>query len=70
MDVLQLHEQERDAVDEAHNIGATSVQRSLYPELAHYEEVVVLCIVEVKYTQRSGFHVPMRVSVCHLNAVA
>ena len=42
MNVLQLHEQERDTVDEAHDIGAASVNRSLDPELAYGEEMVFL----------------------------
>ncbi len=70
VDVLQLHEQQRDAVDETDDVGAAEIQRPLDPELAHDEKVVVLCVIEIENTQRPGFHTPARVPVRHLHAVA
>ena len=70
VDVLQLHEQERHAVDETDDIGSAVVQRPLDPELAHGKEVIALCIVEIEHAQRPGLHAAARVPVCHLHAVA
>ena len=70
VDVLQLHEQERDAVDETDKVGAAAVERPLDPQLAHREEVVVLGIVEVEDAQGARLHAAARVPVRDLHAVA
>ena len=69
-DVLQLHEQERDAVDEADQVGASAVERPLDPQLAHREEVVVLGVVEVEDAQATRLHAAARVAIRDLHAVA
>ena len=70
VDVLQLHEQEGDAVDETDQVGAASVERPLDPQLAHREEVIVLRIVEVEHAQGTRLHAAPRVPICDLHAVA
>ena len=70
VDVLQLHEQERDAVDEADQVGAAAVERPLDPQLAHREEVVVLGVVEVEDAQSARLHAAARVPIRDLHAVA
>ena len=42
VDVLQLHEQQRQAVDEADDVRAAAVEVAPHPQLAHAEEMVVL----------------------------
>ena len=70
VDVLQLHEQQRNAVHEACEVGAAPVQRPLDPELAHDEKVVLLRLAEVEYAQRPGLLAAARFPVRHLHAVA
>ena len=39
VDVLAFHEQERDAVDEPHDVRATAVDVAAHPQLAHAKEI-------------------------------
>ena len=48
VDVLQLDEQQRHAVDEADDVRAPAVELPLDPQLAHAEEVVVLGVSKSK----------------------
>ena len=70
VDVLQLHEQERDAVDETDQVRAAAVERPLDPQLADREEVVVLGVPEVEDAQGTGLHATARVPIRDLYAVA
>ena len=58
VDVLQLHEQERDAVDETDQVSAAAVERPLDPQLAHREEVIVLGVLQSR--RRAGYASPCR----------
>ncbi len=49
--VFQLHEQQRDAVDEADDVRPAAVKIALYPELAHGKKVVVGRLVEIEDPQ-------------------
>ena len=50
-DVLQLHEQQRQAVDEPDDIRPAAVQIAPHPQLPHAEEMVVLGNIEVEDPQ-------------------
>ena len=39
--VLQLHEQQRQTVDKAHDVGTALIQRALHPQFPHAQEVVL-----------------------------
>ncbi len=51
MDVLQLDEEERDAVDEAQDVGPAAVGVARDPQLAHDQEAVVGRLPEVEDAQ-------------------
>ncbi len=51
VDVLALHKQQRQSIDEAHDVGAPAVEIAPHPQLAHAQEVVVLRRFEIKDPQ-------------------
>ncbi len=44
-DVLQLHEQQRQAVDKTDDVRPATVQIAAHPQLPHAEEIVVLRVI-------------------------
>ena len=52
VDVLALHENQRNAVDKADQVRPAPVDVAAYPELAHRHEVVFFRMVEVEDLQR------------------
>ena len=45
--VFQLHEEQRNAIHEAHNVGTAAVQSAMHPQLAHAKELVLVGRSEV-----------------------
>ena len=50
-DVLQLHEQQRQAVDKADDVRPAAVQITAHPQLAHAEEIIVFRAIEIEHPQ-------------------
>ena len=50
-DVLQLHEQQRQAVDKADDVRPAAVQIAAHPQLAHAEELIVFRAIEIEHPQ-------------------
>ena len=69
VDVLQLHEQQRDAVDEADDVRPAAVEIAPYPQLAHAEEVVVGRLVEIEDPQPALDQLALFVAERNLHAV-
>ena len=67
---FQLHEDERNAVDETDHIGAATVKHALDPQLAHGEEVIVLRIVEIEDAQAFLLQIAFRVPIFDDDAIA
>ncbi len=67
---LQLDEHERDAVDEADQVGAPLVQVGVDPELGDEQEVVVLRVLPVDDGELLWQRRPVRLADGHLDAVA
>ena len=67
---LQLDEHQRDAVDEADQVGAPVVQVGVNPELGDEEEVVVLRVLPVDDGELLRQRRPVRLADRHLDAVA
>ena len=67
---LQLDEDERDAVDEAEEVGPPLVQVALDPELGDEEEVVVARVVPVDDGQPLGLLAAVRLANGDRDAVA
>ena len=58
---LQLDEEQRDAVDEADQVGAALVHLAGDPELRGQEEIVVLRVLPVDHAHRlDAFRPPLR----------
>ena len=70
VDVLALHEQQRQAVDEAHDVGPAPVEAAAYPQLPHAEEVVVGGIIEVEDPQALAHQIARVVAEPDLHPVA
>ena len=69
VDVLALDEQQRQAVDEADDVGAAAVEIPPHPQLAHAQEVVVGGLVEVEQAQVAGLPLALVVGESDLHAV-
>ena len=67
---LQLDEHERDAVDEADQVGAPVVQVGVNPELRDEQEVVVLRVLPVDDGELLRQRRPIRLTDGHLDTVA
>ncbi len=50
-DVLQLHEQQRQTVDEPDDIRPAAVEIAAHPQFPHTEEMIVFGIVKVEHPQ-------------------
>ena len=68
-DVLQLHEQQRQAVDEADNIRPAAVEVAPDPELPNTHELVVFGGVEIEQPQATGVAFAPAVPERNLHAV-
>ena len=51
VDVLQLHEKQRNAVDKSHDIGPPSIELPLYRQFSYDEKVVLLRPVEFEHPE-------------------
>lgn len=52
---LQLHQEERDAIDEANQVRATGIEVALHPNLTCQQEVVVRRVEPVDQTHTLWF---------------
>jgi len=50
-DVLQLHEQQRQTVDETDDIRPAAVQIAAHPQLPHTKEMIVIQMIEIEDPQ-------------------
>ena len=57
---LELHEHQRDAVDEQHHVGPTQVQVAADPELRHRQPVICFRVVPVNETDPNRFRPSVR----------
>ena len=71
VDVLELHEDKRDAVDESDDVRAPPApQRSRHPELPDAKEMVVAGVVEVKHAEARHRLGPVGRRAFHIDAVS
>lgn len=69
-DVLQLHEQQRHAIDEANDVGSAAVQVAADPQFAYTEKLVPCGVGKVKYPKPLAHQVAIGVAERDLHAVA
>ena len=67
---LQLHEQQRQAVDEPDDVGPAAVEIAAHPQLPHAEEMVVLGVIEIEHPQALSHPLALVVAEGDLHAVA
>ena len=70
VDVLALHEEQRQAVHEADDVCPPAVEVAAHPQLAYAEEVVVFRILEIEYAQPCPHPSPLVVAERDLHAIA
>ncbi len=70
VDVLQLHEEQRQAVDEAHDVGPPAVEVAPHPEFPDAEEVVLLRFGKVEDPEALPHPIALHVTERDLHAVA
>ena len=70
MDVLALHEEQRQPVDETDQVGSPAVEVAADPKFADREEVVVLRGLEVENTEAARARFPVGVGEGHRDAIA
>ena len=70
VDVLALHEKQRQAVDEADDVRAPAVEVASHPELPHAEEVVFVRLVKVEEAQPLAHQLILFIPEGDLHAVS
>ena len=68
-DILQLHEQQRQPVDEPHDVGPPAVQIAPHPQLPHAEKMVVRRLCEIEHPQPLPHALALAVAERDLHAV-